>query len=203
MSKPITREDVIFQQRLLRLAGYTEVEIDGELGPVTIEAQRRWEVRYRELCTYRLDGPTETAIYSLIPKVQALARRFIERLGFAMGRVRIASGTRTYSEQDALWAIGRGTSGAATVTNARGGESRHNFGIAFDIALFDEQGRYIDKDVEPYKAAALYTADLRTAGGLAWGGDWKLFPDWPHYELALPLSTKELRERFEAGTLVA
>lgn len=202
MSKPITREDVLFQQRLLRLAGYTEVEIDGELGPVTIEAQRRWDVRYRELCTYRLDGPTETAIHSLIPKVQALARQFIERL--SMSRARIASGTRTYAEQDALYQIGRGWKPGATVTNARGGESRHNFGIAFDIALFDEQGRYIDKDIEPYKAAALYTADIRAAGGLAWGGDWKGdFQDWPHYELALPLSTRELRERFEAGTLVA
>ena len=42
------------------------------------------------------------------------------------------SGYRTYGEQMALWAKGR-TSPGGKVTNAKGGQSAHNFGIAIDF----------------------------------------------------------------------
>ena len=42
------------------------------------------------------------------------------------------SGFRTYGEQMALWAKGRTTPGPK-VTNAKGGQSSHNFGIAIDF----------------------------------------------------------------------
>jgi peptidoglycan LD-endopeptidase CwlK len=41
-------------------------------------------------------------------------------------------GHRTYSEQMDLWKLGRVLPGAI-VTNARGGESAHNFGLAVDF----------------------------------------------------------------------
>lgn len=52
-------------------------------------------------------------------------------------------GIRTYAEQDALYAKGRDADGnvidkAAVVTNAKGGESPHNWGMAIDVTLVKE-----------------------------------------------------------------
>ena len=50
--------------------------------------------------------------------------------------IKVISGLRTYDEQNGLHAKGRTTPGKI-VTNARGGYSNHNFGIAFDIGVFE------------------------------------------------------------------
>jgi peptidoglycan L-alanyl-D-glutamate endopeptidase CwlK len=44
----------------------------------------------------------------------------------------ITSGVRTIAEQDAIYQIGRSKPGKL-VTNARGGQSYHNFGCAVDV----------------------------------------------------------------------
>jgi hypothetical protein len=43
-------------------------------------------------------------------------------------------GVRTFAEQDALYAQGRTRKGLR-VTNAKGGQSYHNYGLAADCAL--------------------------------------------------------------------
>jgi len=50
---------------------------------------------------------------------------------------RIISGTRTYEQQNQLFKK------RPKVTNARGGQSNHNFGIAWDVGLFEE-GKYYE-----------------------------------------------------------
>jgi peptidoglycan LD-endopeptidase CwlK len=78
-------------------------------------------------------------------------------------------GFRTYAEQDALFAQGRTTPGHI-VTNARGGESAHNFGLAVDFFAGDW-------DPQSYERLGSMVA-LR---GLVWGGSWKK-PDRPHVQ---------------------
>ena len=46
----------------------------------------------------------------------------------------IVSTLRTFEEQDELYAIGR-TKAGRKVTNSRGGQSLHNYGVALDFAL--------------------------------------------------------------------
>ena len=116
-------------------------------------------------------------------------------------RVEIVSGNRTWAQQDALYAQGRtvlkGSRGETldVVTNARGGQSNHNFGIAWDIGLFDANGRYL-------KEHSLY-ATLGPVGealGLEWGGRWKSFRgDKPHYQIRTGLTTAELRSTMRRG----
>lgn len=53
----------------------------------------------------------------------------------------------------------------------------HNFGIAFDIGVF-ESGRYLP-DSPRYKAVGALGVDL----GLEWGGNWKSILDQPHFLL--------------------
>lgn len=87
--------------------------------------------------------------------------------------------TQTYrssDEQDALYAQGR-TKPGKVVTNARGGQSLHNYRLAFDIAFKDARGRIV-WDVPHFRRFAA----IAKANGLAWGGDWRSFKDYPHFD---------------------
>jgi hypothetical protein len=74
------------------------------------------------------------------------------------------------------------------VTNARGGFSNHNFGIAFDVGVF-EGASYLGESPK-YKAVGALGMDL----GLEWGGNWKTFVDEPHFQLR-PKWAGDMKER--------
>ena len=137
------------------------------------------------------DERTESNIATLHPNAQEAARRFMAAVIPAMEpegvTVKIISGTRTYAEQDALFAK------RPKVTNARGGYSNHNFGIAWDIGLFKD-GRYLE-DSPHYRTCG----EFGRAQGLEWGGDWKSIVDEPHFEVRTGLTMAQKRERVAAG----
>lgn len=139
-----------------------------------------------------MDSRTKKNIESLHPRAQVWARAHLQAIE-ASGKlpagysVRIISGNRTWAEQDALYAQGR-TKPGNVVTNARGGQSNHNFGIAWDIGIFDAKGNYLGN-------SPLY-ADIAPIGaelGLDCGAYWKSFKDLPHYGVKTGLSTSDLR----------
>lgn len=150
----------------------------------------------------QFDDRTERNIATLNKNAQTWARAFMRRV-YESGLLpagwdcRIISGNRTYAEQDALFAQGR-TKPGAIVTNARGGQSNHNFGIAWDIGLFNG-GRY-----NPPGCMAVYKALGRVGKelGLAWGGDWRRMPDVPHYEVATSYSLSEKRAFMKSAGIV-
>jgi peptidoglycan L-alanyl-D-glutamate endopeptidase CwlK len=114
--------------------------------------------------------------------------------------VRIIQGTRTYAEQDALYAQGR-TRPGPKVTNAKAGHSNHNFGLAVDLGIFRD-GSYLDSTdgktaerVHRAVAEAVETANLN----VEWGGDWTGFVDLPHWEYRTGLTTAQKRERVAKG----
>lgn len=123
-----------------------------------------------------VDARSEGVIADLLPQVQPLARTLVHHAAAAGITIKVISGLRTYDEQDALFAQGRTTPGHI-VTNARGGFSNHNFGLAFDIGIF-EGGNYIEESPK-YKTVGA----LGIAIGLAWGGNWVSIQDEPHFEL--------------------
>jgi peptidoglycan L-alanyl-D-glutamate endopeptidase CwlK len=87
---------------------------------------------------------------------------------------------RSYARSDELFAQGRTTPGPK-VTNARGGESAHNFGIAADLVL----DGYMDRaGLQPDYRPASYDllGHLCPKHGLVWGGSWQ-FKDLPHVQL--------------------
>ena len=166
------------------------VTVDGNPGPQT------WNSIYRSLVgeptvpsdpTSLADERSERTIATLLPQVQPLARALIESAAAIGIAIKIISGTRTFAEQDALYEQGRTKSGRI-VTNARGGYSNHNFGIAFDIGVF-EGGRYLDES-PAYKAVGALGIKL----GLEWGGNWKTIQDEPHFQLR-PAWAREMNER--------
>jgi peptidoglycan L-alanyl-D-glutamate endopeptidase CwlK len=101
--------------------------------------------------------------------------------------IKLISGLRTYEEQNALFAKGR-TAPGPIVTNARGGFSNHNFGIAFDVGVF--RGTAYVPESPQYKAVGAIGTDL----GLEWGGNWTSIKDEPHFQLR-PRWAAGMRER--------
>jgi peptidoglycan L-alanyl-D-glutamate endopeptidase CwlK len=197
MSSKLTREDILFTQRLLKSQGLYTGRLDGSWGKKTEAAVMAAEARSTQLAAQlgTFDARSETNIRTLHLKAQETARVFLGAFaGVTTYTVRILSGTRTYAEQNALYAQGR-TKPGPIVTKARGGASNHNFGIAWDIGIF-VNGKYLD-DGKQYKEAAAVALTVTT--GLEWGGNWTTIIDKPHYQLATGKSTKEVRELFESG----
>lgn len=117
--------------------------------------------------------------------------------------VRITSGYRSVPEQDVLYAQGRTTPGGI-VTNAKGGKSWHNYGLAFDFCLFHKDKTVtwdmmedLDHDgVSDWMEAVDEAKKL----GFAWGGDWTgEFQDYPHFQMTFGLSKQEAHHRYTSG----
>lgn len=143
----------------------------------------------REKSAARLTG--------LHPALAASANALIQR-SYARGvPIVITQGLRTIAEQNALYAQGRSKPGPI-VTNARGGTSYHNYGLAFDFALLLPDGNHIswdmnrdgDKDkLADWQEVVQEAKQL----GLEWGGDWKSFRDFSHLQMTFGLTTNQLR----------
>lgn len=199
MSAPLFSDDILHSQRLYACAGFYRGDLDGEWGPKTDAAAAQWDAEVlRKQARYgRLDNRTESSLATLLPSAHDRLRGLLTVLREGNLDARAISGTRTYAEQDALYVIGRmgGTPGHGTVTNARAGQSLHNFGIAIDIGLFDAQGRYL-ADSPLYDKAGKLAAQCP---GIEWGGNWVTFQDRPHYQVATRLTLAQVRASFEAG----
>lgn len=92
-------------------------------------------------------------------------------------RLRFTHTYRSIEEQNKLY------NQKPKVTNAKGGQSIHNIGLAFDIVILkqDNKGNWVaDWSVDKYW---LQVANFFKSKGFTWGGDWKTFKDYPHFEL--------------------
>jgi peptidoglycan LD-endopeptidase CwlK len=195
MSKPLFPDDIEFLQRFLKSAGFNPGKIDGIWGTKTDTAENAFFLKSDQIASTLgvFDKRSENNILSLQPKAQEAARKFLKLLTGANINARIISGTRTYAEQDILYAKGR-TSPGNIVTNARGGASNHNFGIAWDIGIFTSNGKYLEESpLYDQAAQAGLTPELE------WGGNWQSFKDKPHYQLKTGLVVADIRQRFEKG----
>lgn len=186
-----------------------KIQVDGKAGSET------WGAIYAAIVKPSIDGlepglaiskvdeRSEKNIATLLSDVQPIARVLVQKAAANGITIKIISGLRTYAEQDALYAKGR-TAPGPKVTNARGGFSNHNFGIAFDIGVFSGSS-YLPESPK-YKAVGVLGMDL----GLEWGGNWTSIVDQPHFQLrplwAVEMIEKdmlaELRDRASTGSPV-
>lgn len=147
----------------------------------------------------KVDDRSEAIFASLQPEVIPYMRALVHTAA-RMGITIVAtSGFRSYDEQNKLYAQGRNAPGKI-VTNARGGQSGHNFGIAVDFTVFN--GPVPIWESPDYSLVG----GLGKSLGLSWGGDWSN-PDEPHFYLkpkwAESLSDSQmmaaLRQRHDSG----
>jgi peptidoglycan L-alanyl-D-glutamate endopeptidase CwlK len=93
-------------------------------------------------------------------------------------RLRFAYVYRSVEEQNILFAK------RPKVTNARGGQSIHNYGLAFDIVILkdkDNNGTFETASFEIDEHWKMVVSYFKSKGW-TWGGDWKSFKDAPHFE---------------------
>lgn len=112
--------------------------------------------------------------------------------------VRIVQGLRTIEIQNKLYAQGR-TEPGKIVTNAKGGSSFHNYGLAIDFAmLYDGKlswqiGQDFDHDnVKDWDEVV----NAFKEKGFKWGGDWHSLKDYPHLEKTFGLTWAQCMDRY-------
>lgn len=100
-------------------------------------------------------------------------------------KIKDHSRLRTIEEQNLMYAQGR-TFPGRKITNAKGGQSIHNYGFAVDICLIiDKKEASWDtaKDWDNDKIADWYECvKIFAKHGWEWGGNWKNFKDLPHFD---------------------
>lgn len=144
-------------------------------------------------CLDTWDTATNNRIAKLHPKIRCAVKNFINEVDKTMGiKLRVIQGFRTYAEQNALYAQGRTTKGKK-VTNAKGGQSNHNFGLAIDVA--EIKNGNIDWNEQEKVLAKI--APIGKKWGFEWGGDWKSIVDKPHFEMMFGKSLADLRKLYE------
>jgi peptidoglycan LD-endopeptidase CwlK len=198
MSARLFPDDILFLQRLLAVSGFYKKSLNGKWSSDVDAAQDAFSEKYEEIKSRlgEFDARTESCILTLLPEAQAKARAFMNVTKGQPLTYRIISGTRTYAEQDALAAK------RPKVTNAKGGQSNHNFGIAWDVGIFDNGKYYEGNTKKEDKAYVDLGAMVKPeVSGVEWGGDWKSFIDKPHYQLATTGNklVSAIRALFEKG----
>ena len=119
---------------------------------------------------------TSRDLNSLHPVVGKMARQFIIDCGHAGIDVLITSTYRDHESQNALYAQGR-TKPGKKVTNAKGGQSFHNYKIALDfVPLTNGKPNWNDLD--------LFTkcGTIAESCGFEWAGRWKRFKEYAHIQ---------------------
>lgn len=153
-------------------------------------------------------------IEKIHPKLKAELHQIYKEICEALtGKVgcRFVQVLRTFAEQDALYAQGRNGNKQQKVTDAKGGQSYHNYGLAIDFCLLLDKNQDnkissdeiiwdrqtdIDKDnildwMEVVKIFQKY--------GWTWGASWK---DFPHFEKSFGYKTSALLKKYNAKDFI-
>lgn len=125
---------------------------------------------------------------------KSLAEQFLAKLEESGIKVSVTSGRRTIAQQNQLYAQGRTLKGDI-VTNAKGGQSPHNFGMAIDVCPYDDNGRLW---WNAPKSVWLQIGIVGKECGLIWGGDFKSITDFPHFEAT---NWREVQAAWKAGKI--
>lgn len=154
------------------------------------------------------DQPTQKVINKLHPKLRAEVTKIVEEIESKLtgnAKMRLTQGLRTIAYQNSLYAQGRTTKGSI-VTNAKGGQSLHNYGLATDFCLIIDGKTMSYNEVKDYDADGI--ADWKEvvntfkSHGWFWGGDFKSIKDSPHFEKTFGKTWKTLLADYNAGKVI-
>lgn len=103
---------------------------------------------------------------------------------------------RSFERSDELYQQGR-TKPGNIVTNARAGQSMHNYGLALDFVIMVNEKMVWKVDENWMKVVNAFKKY-----GFAWGGDWKTFKDYPHLEFNYEKTWKELYVMYQSKKFI-
>lgn len=130
----------------------------------------------------------------LIPPAKARVQAFLDAAKKQGIDLLVTSTYRDNASQDALYAQGR-TRPGKIVTNAKAGQSWHNYKCAVDVVpIVAGKPRWDVKD-EVWQQVG----KLGKAAGLEWAGDWKRFKEYPHFQYTGGLTLAQLQSGAKIG----
>jgi len=135
-------------------------------------------------------------INELLPVARRGAAEFLRRCAARGLAPKITETYRTAAYQNQLYAQGR-TAPGSIVTNARGGQSIHEYRLAFDICqnvagkAYDESKSFTldGKPADFFQACGRVWQEM----GGEWGGAWPSFPDKPHLQYCAGFTDAQIR----------
>ena len=142
-----------------------------------------------------LSRNNQEKIKTLHPEIRNATSSMLTNLKKDNVNVEISLATRTYEEQDRLYSKGRNEKGeiideSKVVTYAKGGQSYHNFGLAFDVEVYNENGT---KNWNKQSEAWQKVINEGKKQGFVAGAEWNDFPDLPHFENSFGNTQSALR----------
>lgn len=160
------------------------------------------------------DAHSIAVVQKLHPKVRDEVAVLIEKVeaGWPVTiAVRVVQGLRTIEEQNDLYVQGR-TKPGKIVTNAKGGSSFHNYGLAIDFAILydkDGNGSYETLSWDTAKDGDhdglkdwIEVVTVFKNGGYEWGGEWHSIKDYPHLQKTFGHSWHDLLEMYNTGKFI-
>ena len=114
----------------------------------------------------------------LLPKVEQAARKALVECQQAGLNILITCTYRSGEEQNQLYAQGR-TKPGKKVTNARAGQSFHQWRVALDIVpLVNGKPEWSGSHPHWEQSAKIFIRN-----GFEWAGAWKRFKELPHFQM--------------------
>lgn len=127
-------------------------------------------------------------INQLNPKVAKLCNQLIEKCKLEGIDVLITSTYRDAESQNALYAQGR-TKLGRKVTNAKAGQSFHNWRCAFDfVPIVNGKAQWYDLDT--FTKVGIIGEKL----GLTWAGRWKSMIELAHFQYTNGLTLQDFQQ---------
>ena len=114
-------------------------------------------------------------------------------------RLRFSHVYRSPEDQDALFKQ------RPKVTNAKGWQSIHNYGLAFDVVILydkDKNGTFETASWDVNDVNFLAVVKYFKSKGWEWGGDFKTFKDAPHFQMTFGHTAKSLKALIDAGKFI-
>ena len=137
------------------------------------------------------------SLADLIQPARVRAERFLQAANDNGIDLLVTSTLRDHAAQAELYAQGR-TKPGKIVTNAKPGQSWHNWGCALDVVPM-RAGKPVwgttGADLELWQRVG----ELGEAAGLEWAGRWRRFREFPHFQYTGGLTLADL----QAGRKIA
>lgn len=129
-------------------------------------------------------------IFDLLPEVASRCTMHKARCEMELGiELLITSTYRDEESQNALFAQGR-TAPGGIVTRARGGESFHQYRVAYDVVPV-QAGKPVWDAADPLWQEV---GRIGKECGLEWAGDWRDFPEYPHFQYTQGLTLADFKQ---------
>jgi peptidoglycan L-alanyl-D-glutamate endopeptidase CwlK len=126
----------------------------------------------------------------LLPLVRQRVEAFIKAAQASGIDLLVTSTYRDNESQNALYSQGRTTAGKI-VTNAKAGQSFHNYRCAVDVVPIINGKPVWDTSYQVWQTIGR----LGKEAGLEWAGDWVKFKEYPHFQYTSGFTLAELKQQ--------